>query len=423
MAQLNLLRTCIAAAALMLAACVTVEPLPPHPGTGTGAGSNNPGPSAEGGHAPGATTKERVVVTPPRPGLRLALLLPLTGPAAPQAALARDGFMAAVDHLEESRRPKVTVYDTGVMSATDAVAQAHAAGTDVIVGPLLREEVAAVAALGDESTPVLALNFLPATQRAPGGLFQYALSPENEARLVAKRLLADGHHHGVLLQPRGEWGERVQSAFAREFTAGGGVIVGQQLYDAASHNMSAELRHVLRLDDSDARQRRLSTALGLHLNFEPRRRSDAEFLFIIPANSVATRLIEAQLRYLSASDLPVYSISNAYDGGSAGNRELEGVRFPEMPWMLTGDGNVDDIRAEVQRNPGTRSNWHSRLFAFGYDACGLAINMSQVRNPADARLTGLTGQMRFDADHRIFRDLQWVKVDHDGQLQPLASVE
>ncbi|MGC2462102.1 MAG: penicillin-binding protein activator, partial [Steroidobacteraceae bacterium] len=73
--------------------------------------------------------------------------------------------------------------------------------------------------LGTQSIPVLALNFLPADRPAPAGLYQFALSPQDEAQLVARRILADGHRRGVALVPRGDWGNRVIDAFARELTA------------------------------------------------------------------------------------------------------------------------------------------------------------------------------------------------------------
>ena len=163
------------------------------------------------------------------PGGRIALLLPLTGPASGQAATVRDGFLSAYYQLPPATRPALQVYDTGAVTPADAIAQARAAGSSFIVGPLLREDVAAVAALGSQSVPVLALNFLPADQPAPGGLYQFALSPEDEAQLVARRILADGRRRGVALVPRGDWGMRVIDAFTRELTGGGGSLISQTL--------------------------------------------------------------------------------------------------------------------------------------------------------------------------------------------------
>src|ERR1019366_6157757 len=110
-------------------------------------------------------------------GTRIALLLPLTGPAAGQASTVRDGFLSAYYLLPAASRPELRPYDTGALPGPEAIAQARAAGSSFVVGPLTREDVAAVAATGAQSIPVLALNFLPPDRAAPNGLYQFALSP------------------------------------------------------------------------------------------------------------------------------------------------------------------------------------------------------------------------------------------------------
>ena len=74
---------------------------------------------------------------------------------------------------------------------------------------------------------MLALNALPNDARGPDNLYQFALSPEDEARATARRILADGLKRGVALSPSGEWGTRVSTAFNQEFLAGGGVLLAQ----------------------------------------------------------------------------------------------------------------------------------------------------------------------------------------------------
>ena len=50
--------------------------------------------------------------------------------------------------------------------------------------------------------------------------------------------------------------------------------------------------------------------------------------------------------------------------------------YPDMPWMVTGDGSIDDIRNVISQAWENRAAWRSRLFAFGYDACQLMLAMS-----------------------------------------------
>jgi hypothetical protein len=144
----------------------------------------------------------------------IALLLPITGRAGAAATQVRDGFMTAYYQSAPAARPRVRVYDTGEGGGiADAVNRAGQEGAEFIVGPLTREEVAAAADLAVPHAPVLALNFLPNERPAPTNFFQYALSPEDEARLAARRILEDGHRHGVAMVPSGDWGTRVLTAF------------------------------------------------------------------------------------------------------------------------------------------------------------------------------------------------------------------
>jgi outer membrane PBP1 activator LpoA protein len=355
------------------------------------------------------------------PGGRIALLLPLSGAAAAQAATVRDGFLSAYYQLPAATRPAIQVYDTGAVPPADAIAEARTAGSSFIVGPLTREDVAAVADLGSQSVPVLALNFLPADRPAPAGFYQFALSPEDEAQQVARRILADGHRHGVALVPRGDWGMRVIDAFTRELTGGGGGLISQTVYDPAEHDYSYELKNILRIEDSDARHARLQNVLGTKLNFEPRHRGDIEFVFIVPESATNARLIEPQLKFFYAGDIPSYSLSNAYEADSTdANRDIDSLMYPDMPWMISDDASLDSIRTSIEQAWGNAVAWRSRLFAFGYDACQLMLAMSGGHQKlADVQVAGLSGQLHFDPKGRVQRDLIWVQM-RDGEPKRLS---
>ena len=117
----------------------------------------------------------------------VALLLPLSGRAAAAGATVRDGFMTAYYQMPTAQRPRLRIYDTAEISAAEAIARARAEGAEFVVGPLTRDEVTAAADLGDARPPILALNFLPQDRPGPAGFYQFALSPEEEARVVARR--------------------------------------------------------------------------------------------------------------------------------------------------------------------------------------------------------------------------------------------
>src|SRR5438132_688595 len=348
----------------------------------------------------------------------IALLLPITGRAAAAAISVRDGFLTAYYQTRPQERPRVRVYDTGTQSVADALTLATRQGADFIVGPLTREEVAAAAEFPAQHAPLLALNFLPAERPAPPQFYQYALSPEDEARVAARRILEDQHRRGVALVPAGDWGERVLAAFRQELLSGGGELLATAAIDASRTDYSGPITELLGLSDSTARFKRLEAAIGTKLQFEPRRRGDVEFIFA-PAQPSTERLLRPQLRFHYAGDIPTYATSDAFEPDVRANQELDGLMFPDMPWMLGGD-LVEAVRAVTRGAWPTGGPYRGRLFAFGFDAFRLAQALRRPGGGSSVGIDGLTGHLSLDAERRVRREITWAQL-HNGELRLLPA--
>jgi outer membrane PBP1 activator LpoA protein len=347
----------------------------------------------------------------------IALLLPVTGRAAAAATSVRDGFMTALYQLPAAERPEVRVYDTGTQSVAEALQQAGSEGAAFIVGPLTREEVTAAAEFPGVRAPLLALNFLPAEHSVPAVFYQFALSPEDEARLAARRILEDHHRRGVAFVPSGEWGTRVLAAFRQELLAGGGDLIAVGQIDLTRTDFSPTITEVLRISDSNARHKRLESILGTKLNFEPRRRSDIEFIFS-PAQAPIERQLRPQLRFHYAGDIPAYATSDAFEPDMKANEDLDGLMFPDMPWILGGD-LPDAVRAAAHEAWPSAGPNRGRLFAFGFDAFRLAQALGQHGVAGNVNVDGLTGRLSLDQDRRIHREMGWAQL-HNGELRILT---
>jgi outer membrane PBP1 activator LpoA protein len=346
----------------------------------------------------------------------IALLLPVTGRATAAASSVRDGFMTALYQLPAAERPEVRVYDTGTLSVADALKQASAEGAAFIVGPLKREEVTAAAELAGARPPVLALNYLAAEHSVPPEFYQFALSPENEARLAARRILEDHHRRGVAFVPSGEWGTRVLAAFKQELLAGGGDLIAVGQIDLSRTDFSPTITEVLRISDSNARHKRLESILGTKLNFEPRRRTDIEFIFS-PAQAPIERQLRPQLRFHYAGDIPAYATSDAFEPDMKANEDLDGLMFPDMPWILGGD-LPDAVRAATHEAWPSGGPNRGRLFAFGFDAFRLTQALGHRGVAGNVNVDGLTGRLSLDEDRRVHREMGWAQL-HNGELRLL----
>jgi len=352
------------------------------------------------------------------PERHIALLLPVTGRAAAAAVSVRDGFMTAYYETPAAERPRVRLYDTGTESVADALAQATQRGAEFIVGPLTREEVGAAAEFPAAHAPLLALNFLPGERPPPAEFYQYALSPEDEARQVARRILDDHHRRGVALVPAGDWGARVLAAFKQQLEAGGGELLAVGVIESGRTDYTAPITEVLRLNASTARFRRLEATLGTKLQFEPRRRNDVEFIFS-PAPANTERLLRPQLRFHYAGDIPTYATSDAFEPGVRANEDLDGLMFPDMPWMLGGD-LADAVRAAAREAWPSGGPQRGRLYAFGFDAYRLAQALKHRGVGRNVNINGLTGQLSLDEERRVHRELAWAQL-HNGELQLLGA--
>jgi len=346
----------------------------------------------------------------------IALLLPITGSVGSLAASVRDGFLTAYYQTPVQERPVVRVYDTGgEQSVADQIAAATQGGADLIVGPLMRQGVAAAATDRMQRPPLLALNFLPDGQQAPPLFFQFALSPVEEAKLIARRVLSDGHHLGIAIVPAGELGSRLLGAFMQQLQSGGGTLLASTMIDVREADYSDRIKQVLGIDQSRARLDRLESLLGTHLEFVPRRRDDIQFIFA-PAPAAVERLLQPQLRFFYAGGIPAYATSDAFEPDPRANQDLDGLTFPEMPWML-GSPLAEAVRSAASQAWPAGGPARGSLFAFGFDAYRIAEALRSNRAPSSLNLSGLTGGLTLDADGRIQRQLIWAQLRNGEVIQ------
>ncbi|MGC1520686.1 MAG: penicillin-binding protein activator [Steroidobacteraceae bacterium] len=325
---------------------------------------------------------------------QIALLLPLSGRSEPLGVAVRDGFIA--DYLEQdaAARPRLRIYDVAAESVAAAYNQAIAEGAGFIVGPLTKEDVAAVVPLSGR-VPVLALNFLGDSTSTPRNFYQFALSPEDEARSVARRAAADGRLNGVAIVPNNDWGNRVAAAFADELSHLGGSVLDSARYESSQADFSDVIKQVMQVHDAKG---------------EPvTHRTDASFIFVAAATASVARQIMPQLKFHYVGDVPVYSTSDSFEPDATANSDIDGMLFPDMPWMVADDPVTSQIRDAVRAAWPGRTARRDRLYAFGFDAYRL-VPALRVSPPAASEISGVTGKLHLDERNRIHRDLDWAQI-------------
>lgn len=352
---------------------------------------------------------------------QVALLLPLSGANASAGSAIRNGFLGAYFATVNGgdNEQAIRLYDVnGSGGASSAYYDAVADGAEFVVGPLLRDQVEALAGELLLPVPVLALNYLPDEAAVPPGFFQFALAPEDEAASAAQRAIDDGARRVVAMAPANDWGRRVLASFVTEFEGLGGTVVDYSNYEPLTQDFSFEIENLMALTESVQRYQRLRANLGSALQFDPRRRQDIDAVFLA-ADGKAGRLIKSQLKFHYAGELPVYatSVINAMDGRP--NGDLNDVMFADAPWLIRPPAWIADY-PEIYNRHWPAERRLARLHAMGYDAYHLVGELFNAGERPIDNVIGATGHLFVTRDGRVHRRLAWARFER-GEAVPLPE--
>lgn len=344
---------------------------------------------------------------------RIALLLPLTSGYSVAAQAVRDGFMAMDAANTNPDKPTIKIYDTGPDPAKtpDIYAQAVNDGAQFIVGPLGREAAEAVLQHASIKVPTLMLNH---TDEVPSStskyLFEFGLSLEQEAQQVAERAYLDGYRQAAVLYPKSPWGERVLASWVSHWQGLGGAVVTSQSYNEEDSDFSDPIKRLLNITQSEARKNEIEKIIGQKVRFEARARQDIDFVFLA-ADAKHGRLIKPQLNFYHAARVPVYSTSHIFTGAGDAIKDvdLDGILFGDMPWMLIGDGKIQELRQALQHDWPYAHTDLDRLFALGVDSYAILPNLNRISMDSGARFSGVTSGLSLDRNGRLQRQLVWAR--------------
>jgi outer membrane PBP1 activator LpoA protein len=314
----------------------------------------------------------------------IGLLLPLNAPEFSRASEAvRLGCQAALVFAE--KRPILQVVRTDAQ-ASSIIAEYEAAvqrGAAVMVGPLTRSGVTALATAGHITVVTLALNVADGDSPLPPRLYTFGLSAESEARTVARTAYARGLREGVVVEASSVFAKRVARAFADEWFSLGGKIS-----DVREFGPRGDLVDMRRgLADSQAQ------------------------LIFLAAEAEQARTVRPYLN----NQIPVFATSQINDGKNdpLANSDLNGIRFVDMPWLVQPDHaavmvypRLEGLSTELQR-----------FYALGIDSCRIAGQL--LGGQQTINLDGVTGKVSYrggsslqrDPVQAIFRDGVGVSLD------------
>lgn len=353
----------------------------------------------------------------------IAILLPDSGPYAAAADAIKQGIVAAHFNAQSNARLHFLITKTDPQSGQSNVLEqyqkAMSLNANLVIGPLDKTSVQLLAESEELPIPVLALNRLN-EQVQKENLFLFGLAPEDDAVAAANYAISAGHQRAVILSPTGDWGNRISSAFSETWLENGGTLLNQAYYDVNQSDFSAVIKPLLAIDASKERQQRLKQTLGgVSLEFEPRRRQDIDFIFLV-ARPLKARQLLPQLKFHRSGQLPVIATSHAYSGqeNSQQDIDLNGLIINDIPWIFEDLATNDPSYIALRNASPPHFDSFIRLYALGTDAYRLIPNLNGMSRSSDLSFMGATGVLSIDELGQLNRETRWAQFKR-GKIKAL----
>lgn len=301
----------------------------------------------------------------------IVVLLPQSGPAAKAGSAVRDGLLAGYYQTGGHRNTSLVLNfrDTGSQNHIKTILDsAMTPDTRLVIGPLLRDQVSAVLA-SPPSAPVLALNDVD--HLAVPGVWEFALSPDDEMAPLAEAMKQDGIQRVRILMQADESGERLRQAFEMAWESRNGQLLPAfALQESNQGGISASLRQLLASPDTARTQ-----------------------AFFLASPSLALQVMPL-LAFYQKQPQKVYTTSPAFDeiAPALQRRDLNGLRFCGAPWSMENRWPEQPLLAAASPPD---SGSFNRLQAFGADAWSLQ-RLLPARKPLTLGLR--TGNIALDAN-------------------------
>ncbi len=302
---------------------------------------------------------------------RVALLVPLSGGnAGVGRSLANATQLALLD--TKNQQVRITNYDTAPGAAA-AARRALAEGAQLILGPLLADDVRAVAPIA-RAANVPVLSFSNDVSVAGNGAYVLGYAPAQAIERVVGYAAGKGISNFGGLVPNALYGSRASTAFLRAVEQAGGRVVSLQTYDRGSGAIAGAVQRMAK---------------------------DAPFGAVLIADGATQANAAVPLLRRTSPSVQILGTElwNS-DNNVAGAASLNGAWFASVP---------NTLYRQYARNYRTRFGASPyRLSSLGYDSVLLVVRIARDWKPGsvfpESRLRDGDGFAGIDGAFRFGRD-------------------
>ena len=347
----------------------------------------------------------------------IAVLLPLSGKRKSIGEIVQQGMLANYSDNETS----LHFIDTTDLDFTTLTTLFDDKDIDHVIGPLLKPNVDQYIAQIDIELPTLLLN-IPTVGKLATNHFAFSMKREDEAIQAATVLANKSYKHPVLFSTQDRLSRKIAAAFANKWQLLTGTVLETVTLEA-NEKMQKSLKTSLDIDVSRSRIKNLERQINQKIKTEYRNRRDIDMVFIA-APSKFTRLIKPFIDVNTSTystTIPMFASSLSHKGSSnnAEIRDLTGLTFSEIPWLL--DSEMQNKKAsEISHKlwP-SRADSFQRIYALGYDSLSIISKLSQMQEQQYLRHYGQTGELKIERNNIISRSILWGKYT-DGTVKEVT---
>ncbi len=318
----------------------------------------------------------------PRPTVKVALLLPLSGPGS-AANIAKALKQAGELALFDLDNPSVTLM-TRDTQGTPAGAKAAAtsavqAGAELVIGPLFAKSVTAAAEI-TRAANVPMVAFSSDQNVAGNGVYLLSFLAGRDVPTIVSFAMSQGRRNFAALIPKSDYGKIVEGAFRRAVSAQGGQLVAIEQFPLDANSMLEPAKRIAPLTKSE----------------DPSIPPRVDTLFI-PVGQQHLPTVSALMPYFEIDTKKIKLIGTGlWDYANVGREKpLVGGWFPAP--------DPRGWRAFTQRYVKAYETTPPRLASLAYDAVGIAIALSPSKPGKRYTAQQLTRARGFAGVDGLFR--------------------
>ena len=340
---------------------------------------------------------------------RVAMLLPLSGKAQDAGESMKNSAMLAIGDLNNNKLV-VQFYDTKSTSsgARVAVENAISAGCNLILGPLMSEEVAAITPVAkDRDIPVISFSTSPSVLQ--NGVYTLGLLNEEQVDKIIKYAVQQNKKRIAVVLPDNQSGLNMLKSALSSAGSEGATITKVGFYRPDEMDFTSLVTAMIGGSKVAAAQsKNAEKSAAIDVGFDA---------LLVPESGNRLKSITSMFSYYDVSAPEVLFMGTSVWANSNLSKETElyGAVYP-----LMSDGRMKHFAYKYNEMFAQKPN---PLGIFAYDAIALASALSQKdRNNLDDEITNIDGFFGMSGAFRVFADgknehgLDVVKVTINGPM-------